>query len=109
MITNDKIENCRSYKENNNRFYKYMKNKRSMRETVVSVRDCEGKSVTDEGKLKTARKLNISFPSTCLPEGRRQKQRSVLEVESEKLMKQKLIAEQVKKKKKKIGQLNSRF
>lgn len=69
-----------------------------MRPLVVSVCDCKRKSVTDEAE--TAVKLNASFPSTCSPErpkGKCQKQRSVLEAESEKLMKQKLIAEQVKK------------
>jgi len=104
VITTDKIENgekiAGAIRINNNRFYKYMRNKRSVRETVFTVCDCERKSVTDEAE--TAGKLNVSFPLACSPKrpkGKCQKQRSVLEAESEKLMIQRLIAEQVKKEK----------
>lgn len=101
MITKAKIGNGEKIAEgirtNNNKFHKYTRNKRSMGETVVSVCGREGKLVAEAAGKPT------------LPSPRRAHWRDHREYarnrdkhpggKSEKLMKQRMRAEQVKKEK----------
>lgn len=96
MITEAKIENVEKIAEavrtNNNSFHKCMRNKRSMGETVFSV--CGEVSGTGCWEASTALPWCARWDIT----GNTPKtERSVLEAESEKLMKQRMRVEQVKK------------
>lgn len=70
MITEAKTENGMIIAEgmgtNNNRCYRYIRTRRSMKETEVSFSDCERNLVTYEAEI--AGKQNAFFSSVYLPE-----------------------------------------